>query len=238
MSTRADADRGAHVLIPVKRLARAKSRLAPRLEPIERKLLALAMLEDTLRAASASPLVGRITVVTPDESAASRARGLGVDVLSESTLLPSAPPGVRRHPHHPHNPLNAALDAASRRVRVEYSPSTLVVLQADLPALRPQELTTAIALAAGGRAIVADHSGTGTTTLIVPGEGEDLCPRFGPWSAREHQRGGARALTGDWPGLRSDVDTPEDLRRVHLLGVGSATAALLEALDESDWHTA
>lgn len=229
MSTRADADSGAHVLIPVKRLARAKSRLAPRLEPIERRLLALAMLEDTLAAAAASPLVDRITVVTPDAAAARLARELGIGVLEEATLTPTAEDS---------SPLNAALDAAARQIRSASPPATLVVLQADLPALRAQELTAAIAQAAGDRAVVADFAGIGTTALIVPAADARLRPRFGPWSAREHQRGGAVELTGDWPGLRSDVDTAEDLRRAHSLGVGRATAALLDALDESDWHTA
>ncbi|WP_024796665.1 2-phospho-L-lactate guanylyltransferase [Tomitella biformata] len=229
MSTRASADSGVHVLIPVKHLARAKSRLAPRLEAVERKLLALAMLEDTLRAATASPLVGSITVVTPDESAARRAHACGVAVLAEEAL-PAVAPAL--------GPLNAALDAAARQVRANSTPSSLMVLQADLPALRPEELTAAIAQAAGRRALVADYSGIGTTTLIVPGPRAELTPRFGPWSAREHERGGAVPLVGDWPGLRSDVDTPGDLRRVHRLGVGPATTALLAALDDSDWNTA
>lgn len=227
MSIPASEASGAHVLIPVKRLARAKSRLAPRLEAIERRLLALAMLEDTIRAAAASPVVGRITVVTPDASAARRARACGVAVLVEEAGLDNA-----------RSPLNAALHAAARQVRAESDPPTLIVLQADLPALRPDELTAAVGQAAGGRAIVADHAGTGTTALIVHGREAQLIPRFGPWSAREHQRGGAVSLDGHWPGLRCDVDTPDDLRRVHHLGVGAATAALLAALDDSDWHTA
>lgn len=226
MSTRRSEASGAHVLIPVKHLAGAKSRFAPNLGVAQRKLLALAMLEDTVRAAGSCPAVGRITVVTPDESAADHARSCGALVLAEAPPAPDA------------SPLNSALDAAAKRLQAEFAPATLVVLQADLPALRAAELSAAIADSAGGRAIVADHSGTGTTALIVPGPGAPLNPRFGPWSALEHQRGGALALVGDWPGLRSDVDTASDLRRVLGLGVGPATAALLASLDDIDWNTA
>ena len=240
MSTPASEASGAHVLIPVKSLERAKSRLAPRLEAVERRLLALAMLEDTVRAAGASPVVERITVVTPDQSAARRALSCGVAVLTEEAVLAQSAAGARNTAGDlgTRGPLNAALDAAARRVRAEFNPPILIVLQADLPALRPDDLTAAVEAAAGSRAIVADHSGAGTTTLIVPGRGAELGPRFGPWSAREHQLGGAIALTGDWPGMRYDVDTPDDLRHAHRLGVGPVTAALLAALDESDWNTA
>lgn len=240
MSTPPIKASGAHVLIPVKRLERAKSRLAPRLEAVERRLLALAMLEDTLSAANASPLVGRITVITPDQSAARRALSCGVAVLSEDDVLTDDVMLAQDMTCVPSmgSPLNAALEAAARRVRAEFDPPTLIVLQADLPALRAKDLTAAVEEAAGGRAIVADHSGVGTTTLIVPGQGAELMPRFGPWSAIEHQRGGAVSLAGDWPGLRYDVDTPDDLRHVHRLGVGPVTTALLATLGDSDWNTA
>jgi 2-phospho-L-lactate guanylyltransferase len=41
---------------------------------------------------------------------------------------------------------------------------------------------------------------------------------------------GAVAMTGDWPGLRQDVDTPADLRTVLALGAGPHTSALLRDL--------
>jgi 2-phospho-L-lactate guanylyltransferase len=73
-------------------------------------------------------------------------------------------------------------------------------------------------------AYVADHTGEGTTLLVLtrPGHGG---PHFGPQSARAHATAGAVALTGTWPGLRHDVDVPADLERVRALGVGPATRA-------------
>ena len=49
-------------------------------------------------------------------------------------------------------------------------------------------------------------------------------------SAAAHAASGATELTGDWPGLRQDVDTAADLRTVLDLGPGRHTCALLRDL--------
>jgi 2-phospho-L-lactate guanylyltransferase len=53
--------------------------------------------------------------------------------------------------------------------------------------------------------------------------GVALDPLFGPDSAELHRHSGAIELTGAWPGLRCDVDTPDDLLAARRLGVGAAT---------------
>jgi len=58
------------VVIAVKRLTAAKSRLAPVLPADAREQLVLAMLTDTVHAAAAVPAVSVVTVVTPDPAAA------------------------------------------------------------------------------------------------------------------------------------------------------------------------
>lgn len=105
------------------------------------------------------------------------------------------------------------------------------MLQADLPAMQPSELTEAVAAArSGGRSVVVDHHGTGTSALFACGESA-LDPRFGPESALGHANSGARPLNGQWPGLRTDVDTHADLGTVRALGVGPpATSASLTRL--------
>ncbi len=86
--------------------------------------------------------------------------------------------------------------------------------------------TRATAVLADGApaAYVADHTGEGTTLLVLarPGHGG---PHFGAHSAVAHATAGAVALSGAWPGLRHDVDLPADLEQVRALGVGPATAA-------------
>ena len=204
------ADDGADVglIVAVKRLAAAKTRLAPVFSAQTREKVVLAMLVDTLTAAARVGSVRMITVITPDDAAAAAATQLGAEVLSDPT-----PEG------HP-DPLNNAI-AAAERVVAE-SMSNIVVLQGDLPALQTQELAEAIAAARHHeRSFVADRLGTGTAALCAFGTALD--PQFGPDSCARHRRSGAIELTGAWPGLRCDIDTPDDLAVARRLGMGPTT---------------
>ncbi|MFF0545307.1 2-phospho-L-lactate guanylyltransferase [Nocardia thailandica] len=204
-----------HVVLAVKHTDRAKTRLAPLLSPPRRRRLVLAMLADTLGAVLAVPEVLSVSVTTPDPAVAALVAGLGAEVLPE-------PAGAG---------LNPALSAAAAAVRDRHGPTHLLALQADLPALRPAELREMLTVAPPGRAVVADHAGTGTAALLVRDTTAPLMPRFGNDSAHAHRRSGATELTGAWPGLRSDVDTPADLARVAALGTGPETAAVLREID-------
>ncbi len=212
MSGRADtgaATPDVGLVIAVKRLAAAKTRLAPVFSSATREGVVLAMLNDTITAASAVPAVKVLTIVTPDEDAAAAARRLGARVLVDPT-----PQGHR-------NPLNNAIAAAEASIRQETA--NIVALQGDLPALQPQELAEAIAAArAYPRSFVGDRHGTGTSALFAFGVALD--PQFGADSAQSHRSSGAIELTGAWPGLRCDIDTPDDLLIARRLGVGAATA--------------
>ena len=73
------------------------------------------------------------------------------------------------------------------------------------------------------RSFVADRQGTGTAALFA--FGVPLGPLFGADSASRHRDSGAIELVGAWPGLRCDIDTPDDLAAARVLGVGAATAA-------------
>lgn len=207
MGGSSEADIG--LVIAVKRLTAAKTRLAPVFSAATRESVVLAMLIDTITAAAAVPAVQSITVVTPDDVAGEAAKQLGARVLPDPT-----PQGHR-------NPLNNAIAAAEEAVRAETS--NIVVLQGDLPALQPQELAEAIAAARTyPRSYVGDRHGTGTSALIALGV--ELDPRFGQDSAERHRHSGAIELTGAWPGLRCDIDTPDDLLVARRLGVGATTA--------------
>jgi 2-phospho-L-lactate/phosphoenolpyruvate guanylyltransferase len=207
--TRADApDIG--LIIAVKRLAAAKTRLAPVFSARTRENVVLAMLVDTLTAAARVASLRSITVITPDEAAAAAASELGAEVLADPT------------PDGHDDPLNNAITAAERAITGSVI-SNLIVLQGDLPALQTQELSEAIAAARHHRrSFVADRLGSGTSALFAFGAALD--PQFGPDSSARHRRSGAIELTGAWPGLRCDVDTPADLAIARRLGVGAATA--------------
>jgi len=197
------------LVIAVKRLTAAKTRLAPVFSAATRESVVLAMLIDTIRAATAVPALHSVTVVTPDDVAGDAVRQLGARVLVDPT-----PDGHR-------NPLNNAIAAAEAAIREE-TPN-IVALQGDLPALQPQELSEAIGAARGyQRSFVGDRHGSGTAALFAFGVALD--PQFGPDSAQRHRHSGAIELTGAWPGLRCDVDTPDDLMVARRLGVGAATA--------------
>ncbi|QLL09088.1 2-phospho-L-lactate guanylyltransferase [Mycobacterium vicinigordonae] len=201
------------VIIAVKRLAAAKTRLAPVFSAPTRESVVLGMLVDTLTAASRVSSLHSILVITPDKAAGAAAAELGAEVLADPT--PADDP----------DPLNSAIAAAERAMTGSEvaSLSNLVVLQGDLPALQTQELDEAIAAArAYPRSFVADRAGTGTAALCA--FGAPLEPRFGADSSARHRRSGAIELTGAWPGLRCDVDTPADLAAARKLGVGPATA--------------
>jgi 2-phospho-L-lactate guanylyltransferase len=173
-----------------------------------REELVLAMLGDTITAASAVPAVRTITVVTPDEVAADAARSHGAEVLMDPTPVGHV------------DPLNTALRTAEAAVRSHGA--NVAVLQGDLPALQSRELAQALSAArAAPRSFVGDRHGTGTAALFA--FGVSLDPRFGPNSARRHRDSGAVELTQPWPGLRCDIDTQDDLAAALQLGVGIAT---------------
>lgn len=195
------------VVIPVKRLAVAKSRLA---DPARNRDLALAFAQDTVRAADTTAGVQRVLVVTGDDEVARTVAGPGVVVR----------PDVRV------GGLNAALRSAAAYAVATWGPHPVAALPSDLPALTADQLALALAQAGGAhRALVPDADGRGTT-LLTSNDGA-LDPYYGPGSARAHARSGAASLDGAWPGLRRDVDTMADLRSACVLGVGPHTAALL-----------
>jgi 2-phospho-L-lactate/phosphoenolpyruvate guanylyltransferase len=212
--SRAEAGGDVGLIVAVKRLAAAKTRLAPVFSARTRENVVLAMLVDTLTSAARVGSVRHITVITPDAAAAAAATELGAEVLSDPT-----PEG------HP-DPLNNAITAAEQVVAD--SVSNIVVLQGDLPALQTQELAEAIAAARHHqRSFVADRLGTGTAALFA--FGTPLDPRFGPDSCARHRRSGAIELTGAWPGLRCDIDTPDDLAVARRLGIGPTTGRAVAA---------
>jgi 2-phospho-L-lactate guanylyltransferase len=209
------------VVVPAKRLVAAKTRLTPLTAtlgdalPAGHRDLVLALLADTVAAALASPAVGGVLVVTDEPQAAALVTGLGARTVRDE----------------PDAGLNAALAHGARQARADAG-GPVAALSSDLPALRPAELTEALrAAGAVPRAFVADELGSGTT-LLAARDGE-LDPRFGRGSAAAHAAGGAVPLTGDWPGLRQDVDTPADLQAACWIGAGPRTTAFLRSAAES-----
>lgn len=195
------------IVIPVKRLRLAKSRLA--VDRDQRAELAIAMAIDTVRAALDSAAAVEVMVVTDDGRAAEVLRQLGARVVGDD----------------PDSGLNPALRHGASLAATP----AVAALASDLPALRSSSLDAVLEVAAASRrSAVADAGGTGTTLLAA--RAGDLRPEFGPASFMVHLAGGATDLTGVAdPRLRQDVDTVTALRTAVALGVGEATAGVLAA---------
>jgi 2-phospho-L-lactate/phosphoenolpyruvate guanylyltransferase len=206
------------LVVPVKRLAVAKTRLAGFAGP-HRRALALAFAVDTVAAALACPDVAAVVVVTDEPDAADRLGAAGAVVVSDE----------------PDAGLNPALVHGAAEATRRRPGGGVGALSADLPALRPAELSRALRAAPEDTAcFVRDAQGSGTTLLLAR-RPQRFVPAFGAGSAAAHLRLGAHELDGADAGsgldsLRRDVDTAEDLRAAREMGLGPATEAVLTRL--------
>ncbi|MFJ8509482.1 2-phospho-L-lactate guanylyltransferase [Streptomyces avermitilis] len=198
------------LVVPLKALARAKSRLADTADDGLRPGLALAFAQDTVAAALASAAVRDVAVVTGDVVAGRELAALGARIVADE----------------PAGGLNAALAHAAAAVRSWRPDSGVAALNADLPALRPAELARVLEAAAEfPRAFLPDAAAIGTT-LLAAAPGRELLPAFGTDSRARHRASGAVELAlGGVNSVRQDVDTGADLRAALALGVGPRTAA-------------
>ena len=200
------------VVVPVKRLEVAKSRLAAYGDGV-RVQLALAFAADVVTAALQCSAVQRVLVVTDDPTAAALLAELGASVVPD---LPDAG-------------LNAALVHGAAQLLGQDPSLSVAAVSADLPALTAVDLDAVLAgVEPGARAFVPDASGSGTTLLAARAPAA-LAPAYGAGSRARHLASGAAELAAA-PGVRRDVDTPADLRDALALGVGRRTADVVARL--------
>ena len=190
------------VVVPVKDLGSAKSRLSTTLDPVERVDLTLHMLDHvltTLRKAC----VENVCVVSPNSAVLDVARERGASPLSQES-----------------RGLNPALEEA-RIWAIRHGASTLLVLPADLPLLTVPDIFALLEEGKPGVGISPDKARTGTNALLL--QPPDVLPfAFGPGSFEAHLRlareRGLDVSVHDLPNLAFDLDTAEDLERVESLG--------------------
>lgn len=184
-------------IIPVKRFADAKRRLAAALGAGVRRKLVRAMLGDVLDAVGRSAQVERVLVVTNEPR------------------LPASDTPLTRTPDAPKRPTHSGAArrgiARARRAGAE----GVVLLPGDCPLLDPAELDGALRRALPGRVgIVPDRHGTGTNALILCPP-DAIAPAFGEGSRERHMQLALEA--GHTPAIERlfslalDVDAPEDL---------------------------
>jgi len=208
-------------IVPVKRFAEAKLRLAGMLSDRHRSALAEAMLRDVLAAASGCAEIAGILVVTCDDSAAGIAGGLGAEVLQTAS-----------DPGH-----NQAIQAGVSHLRGRAS--TVLVLSADIPLMRAEDISGLVSLHVPGPAVTVARAAVdnGTNALLLsPLDIIDV--RFGKASAEAHveaaRRTGAAARSLIIPRLAFDLDRPEDVTRFLRAPSSTFTYRLLRGLAEAN----
>lgn len=207
------------VLVPVKDLTRAKSRLSPALSQDERRELAWVLLQGTLRTLAAAGTGGPRFVVTSYPPAIALARELGYEVIEETRQVSES----------------ASVDAASAELERQGHTGVLRV-PLDLPLLSPDDLAPVLAAARDGAAAVLvparDRLGTNALYRAPP----SLFPsQFGPDSLTLHERA-ARAAAADVrivpvEGFALDIDDPDDVSELLRRGTPCPALDYLRSLD-------
>ncbi len=182
------------ILVPVKPLAQAKSRLGGVLSAAQRAEVARRLLDRVIAAARA---VAPVAVVTADTVVAAWARALDAEVIDEVEV----------------RGLNAAARlgvAAAGRA----GETTAMVLAADLPAVTAAALQAMADRSRPGAVVLAPSRDGGTNALIL-GPRADFEFAYGPDSfmrhRREAERLGLEVLVHESPALSVDIDWPGDL---------------------------
>lgn len=204
----------------MKSLAQAKMRLADVLDRHQRAELALAMLTDIITACNESGCFDLVSVISDDSEVFWRTRELGAKPLAEPATLSG---------------LNAGLTFGQRYLARRVAVAELVILPADIPLARPEDIRAVVdALGAdtAPRAVLVRSRDNGTNALALRPP-EAIAMHYGPNSADAHRTAAESAnievieLTNDR--LAFDVDSPEDLAALATMPVAAATAGWLEA---------
>jgi len=205
---------GVWAVIPVKPLRGALRRLTPALEAPVRRALQVAMLTDVLGACAGAEDLAGVMVVTSDPDAAALAERIA---------------GARVVPDHaPPRGMNAAVARGLAAVSDQGAEGALV-LTADLPLARPEDIGAILAypLAPRSALLVPSADGTGTNAMLLRPPAA-LRPRLGSDSFARHRaqalRRGVVLARLERPGLALDIDTPRDL--IALMGVDASCATL------------
>lgn len=188
----------ATAVLPVKRFAKAKRRLAAGIDDERREAVVAAMLGDVLEAIGEARSIERAVVVSDEPRAAASAATAGAEVVPD--------PGEGGHP-------GAALAGIARAEQL--GAECVVLLPGDCPLLEPRELDRLLTgLPASYVAIVPDRHGSGTNALVLtpprairPAFGEGSCARHVD-SARE---AGVPFAVEELASLALDLDTPADV---------------------------
>lgn len=188
----------ATAVLPLKRFAAAKQRLALGLDDARRSELVAAMFEDSLEAIGTARAIERTILVTGEPLAQELAGASGCEVVpdpADEGHVPAALAGIAR----------AEADGAA----------CVVLLPGDCPLLDPRELDRLLTgVPERYVAIVPDRHGTGTNALVLSPP-DAIVPAFGEGSCARHvaaaREAGVPFAVEELPSLALDLDTPADV---------------------------
>jgi len=188
------------VVLPVKPLSLAKSRLAEALSAEQRERFAEGSLKRILSILKLVPQLNGVLVISRDTKVLGIARDYGVKTVQES-----GQPA-----------LNPALMRATQLLEV-WGADAVLILPADLPLLQVEDVIGVIRAAGKhDQAIVisTDRHRDGTNALFVRPPGL-LTYDYGVGSFARHKQQaeviGVPAIEYESPNIRLDLDTPEDI---------------------------
>ena len=190
-------------IVPVKPLRRGKSRLSGVLSEDERTALNQSMLVNTIKTLKGVPEIDTILVVSRDPSALSLAR----DYHARTVLEDGSPE------------LNTALRRASM-VAQAYQAKEILVLPADLPLIKPEDIRNFIAHSGKPPEIIIapDRRHDGTNALYINPAGL-IEFKYGEGSFQIHltqaRNANARIEIIELDAFALDLDLPEDLEYLH-----------------------
>jgi len=185
------------VIIPVKRLDNAKSRLSSLLTDGERKQFCLKMLEEVLRTVKSTKHINQTVVVSNDPEVFHVAKNFEAAYLRERKTG-----------------LNEAISEAIGWC-TERGATSILVLPADIPLVTPTDLNRMLALREKASMVISQsRNGKGTNALLLTPP--NACPTFyGPCSFQKHLEEASKRRISfcrfKSQRIALDIDTVEDL---------------------------
>ena len=183
-------------ILPVKRLERAKQRLAGAFSEAERAAIAEALLLDSLETCGAASFL-TWWVVSDDDEVLDRAAGAGLYSVRDEG-----------------EGLNPALRLGVERV-LKAGAASVTIIPADIPLARPEDLRDLLDTAETSDLVVVPSGGDGGTNGLTLRPPDLIAPSFGPGSLQSHVAAaetlGLRCTILALDGLSLDLDTPEDV---------------------------
>jgi 2-phospho-L-lactate guanylyltransferase len=189
-----------HVIIPFKGLAESKSRLAKEISDDLRKHLVTAMLSDVVSAVSSSKRVNHLIIITSDKEIES------IIPKKATLLLEDKPRGI-----------NQAINEATEYSTTKMHAEAALVIPADLPLIKPQDIDTVILRGKQKPAVILSPSLNGGTNILYRNPPQIIEPKFGKNSFQAHleesRKRNIEPKIYNSPRVSLDLDEIEDIKK-------------------------